>query len=294
MLDYRIETFLSLCDTKSYTRTAEELHLTQPAVTQHVKALEQYYQCQLFGYKERQVYLTDAGEYLLEKMQKIYRQEMEIQQKILRMGGNNCPLRVGVTPSVLYASVMDKIRSHMYEKEQQKLKLSVDLSQNLMAKLQKGVLDGIVLEGDVYHTQMNVTSLAQEQMIAVALPSLAEKLYGCSWSQLFKYPLVLMAVGCGLRGILQKNLKKWNASIRDFAKVYEADSFPILKEMVQSGMGIGFFLETAVVQEREKHQLERVYMDTGSIFGTYSFAFMQTCMKQELILQLRDQLLTKE
>ena len=45
MLDYRMDTFLSLCETQSYTKTAEHLHLTQPSVTQHIKYLEHFYQC---------------------------------------------------------------------------------------------------------------------------------------------------------------------------------------------------------------------------------------------------------
>ena len=50
MLDYRMDTFLSLCETKSYTKTAAILHLTQPSVTQHIKYLEHFYQCPLFHY----------------------------------------------------------------------------------------------------------------------------------------------------------------------------------------------------------------------------------------------------
>ena len=40
MLDRRVETFLKLCETMSYRAAAEQLHITQPAVTQHIHALE--------------------------------------------------------------------------------------------------------------------------------------------------------------------------------------------------------------------------------------------------------------
>ena len=48
MLDYRMDTFLSLCETKSYTKTAAILHLTQPSVTQHIKYLEHFYSARCF------------------------------------------------------------------------------------------------------------------------------------------------------------------------------------------------------------------------------------------------------
>lgn len=47
MLDHKIETFLTVVKYKSYTKTAEILHMTQPAVTQHIHKLEAYYNCKL-------------------------------------------------------------------------------------------------------------------------------------------------------------------------------------------------------------------------------------------------------
>ena len=53
MLDFRHETFLALCRIKNYTKTAEFLHMTQPAVTQHIKFLENYYNVKLFNYERK-------------------------------------------------------------------------------------------------------------------------------------------------------------------------------------------------------------------------------------------------
>ena len=48
MLDFRLNTFLTLCDTMNYRRAAEILNVTQPSVTQHIQYLERYYDCDLF------------------------------------------------------------------------------------------------------------------------------------------------------------------------------------------------------------------------------------------------------
>ena len=50
MLDFRIETFLSVCRNMSYTKAANELYITQPAVSQHIKSLEKHYGAKLFFY----------------------------------------------------------------------------------------------------------------------------------------------------------------------------------------------------------------------------------------------------
>ena len=51
MLDFRLKTFLTLCKAMNYTKTAEILHITQPAVSQHIKYLEEDYGVRLFNYK---------------------------------------------------------------------------------------------------------------------------------------------------------------------------------------------------------------------------------------------------
>ena len=64
MLDFRMETFLEACRTLNFTRAAEALNITQPAVTQHIQYLEKYYGTELFEYRNKQLRLTPAGEQL--------------------------------------------------------------------------------------------------------------------------------------------------------------------------------------------------------------------------------------
>ena len=64
MLDYRTHTFLAVYRARSFTRAAEELHVTQPAVSQHIRQLEAHYGCVLFSKTGRGVEPTEAGRLL--------------------------------------------------------------------------------------------------------------------------------------------------------------------------------------------------------------------------------------
>ena len=68
MLDFRINTFLTVCQTMNFTKAAEELHITQPTVSQHIHYLEDYYETSLFTYQNRQLALTWAGKTLQERL----------------------------------------------------------------------------------------------------------------------------------------------------------------------------------------------------------------------------------
>ena len=53
MLDNRIHTFLAVCQEMNFTRAAKRLHITQPAVSQHIQYIEDYYHIRAFAWKEK-------------------------------------------------------------------------------------------------------------------------------------------------------------------------------------------------------------------------------------------------
>lgn len=290
MLDYRIETFLSLCETRSYTQTAKCLHLTQPSVTQHIKYLEQFYQCQLFQYNGRKVTLTQAGAYLRDKIHVMRSQEMEIQNRLCSMR-ENVPLKIGITSSVTSSPILEYLCACMQKDADPRICLFVADTSSLLSRLMDCKLDAAVLEGDVTNdTQMEVVPLYQERLIAVAGPALAKQLYGCSWQELMQQTLFIPNPGSGLRTILQKQLRNYGVDFHDFSNVCNVNSFLVVKELLQQGQGVAFFMESSVQHEFAAHRLERVYIDAGAAFGSVHFVTMRARLEQEDLVKLREQL----
>ncbi len=64
MLDFRMYTFLTVCEYMSFTKAAQALHLTQPAISQHIHVLEEQYGTKLFSLNKRHISLTKEGEEL--------------------------------------------------------------------------------------------------------------------------------------------------------------------------------------------------------------------------------------
>ena len=87
MLDYRIDTFLTLCECMNYRKTAEILHISQPAVTQQIHYLENQYGQKLFEYENRRLVKTEAAA-VLEK----YARAAKLQEKDLREKLENKPI----------------------------------------------------------------------------------------------------------------------------------------------------------------------------------------------------------
>ena len=84
MLDYRYKTFLTLIEEGSYTKTAQKLNITQPAVTQHIQHLQEELGVRLFRYEGKQLLVTEKGRYLEEQLSLLNRDVERIRTHLLQ------------------------------------------------------------------------------------------------------------------------------------------------------------------------------------------------------------------
>lgn len=286
-----MDTFLSLCETKSYTKTAAHLHLTQPSVTQHIKFLEQYYGCQLFQYDGRRVEITAAGEYLHNKALILRAQEMEVQKHLSGFHQQAPLLEIGITPSASFTPAMQILCGLKWAGTTPRVHLHVADTRTVLRELQSGELDAAVLEGEISAMLVESTELYRERIIAVSDPEHAKALYGCTLPQLLEEHLLLMKPGCGLRSLVRRELNSRGLSFYDFASVLEVDSFWVLNELLRQKAGFAFLLECTAKQDLEEGRLGRIYIDTPSMYGKIYFVSMRERMDREPIAFVRNLLL---
>lgn len=98
MLDFRIHTFLAVCKTMNFTKAAQELNITQPAVSQHMKFLEDEYGTKLFAYNGKSMYLTEAGMFLQSAATTMVHDEIYLYEKMEELKGKTKKLAFGGNP----------------------------------------------------------------------------------------------------------------------------------------------------------------------------------------------------
>lgn len=100
MLDNRLDTFLTLCETGNYTRTAEILNMTQPAVSQHINFLEDYYEVILISEKGKNFSLTEEGEALQQYLKTLKANSKRIYPLLHRIKNKASTLNFGATLTI--------------------------------------------------------------------------------------------------------------------------------------------------------------------------------------------------
>ena len=143
-MDQRLETFLTVCATMNYRKAAEQLHLTQPAVTKQIQALEALYGVRLFTYDSRKLRKTPQGETL-----EIYAISQRYQDEELRRAlkrQEKTSLRIGATKSIGDYILLPQIIRFLKEPDAE-LFCAVDMWARRRGPVGGGEVVGVVVEG---------------------------------------------------------------------------------------------------------------------------------------------------
>jgi len=153
MLDFRYQTFIELCKIKNYTKTAEYLHITQPAVTQHIKYLEDIYGGKLFNYKGKVLSLTQRGKLLYDFTSTMITDSLQIRDIVSSANDESIVLSFGATRTI-GEYVMPKILQGLMEKMPNlHFAMPVENTQILLQMMRDGEISFAFLEGffDKFH-----------------------------------------------------------------------------------------------------------------------------------------------
>lgn len=275
MLDFRVNTFLELCKTRSYTRTAENLHITQPAVTQHIKLLEEFYKCKLFNYNKKILTMTDQGKRLYKYLLTLSSDAKKIQDEISDLSSTKETLYFGATLTIgEYA--MPKILEKMAEKfPDVNVNCMVRDTKELLKELKNGNIEFALIEGFFEKTDYESLVFAKESFVGVCAPGsfLAHK--RCSFEDLLSERIILREAGSGSRDIFEKILYENNLSIKNFEHRYEIENINVIKELVKADTGISFMYRKAVESELAKGELCIIDIDNSKEEREFNFVFMK-------------------
>ena len=145
MLDFRIDTFLEVCRLMNYTRAAEQLNLTQPAVSQHIRWLEEQCGVKLFHYENKQLNLTAAGQMLRSAAITMKQDQMFLYRRMQEADSEDADLCFGVTPTVGMYLIPKPLAAYRRRHPSAKVSMQVENSELLCRWLDSGEIDFAIL-----------------------------------------------------------------------------------------------------------------------------------------------------
>ena len=237
MLDYRIDTFLTLCESMNYRKTAEMLHISQPAVTQQIHYLENQYGQKLFVYENRRLVKTEAAA-ILEQ----YARAAKLQQQDLLQKLESSPihtLRIGATKTIGDYYLKEDIRRYL-QSPGNALTLIVDNTEHLLRLLEENELDFSVVEGFFDKTRFDSILLRREPFVGICRKDHPFAGREVTMEELLQQTIIHREAGSGTRAILEQELRGYNESLQRFQRHICISSFNIILDLVKQGFGVSF------------------------------------------------------
>ncbi|OUO92492.1 LysR family transcriptional regulator [Gordonibacter sp. An230] len=272
MQDFRVETFLTVCRTMNYTRAAEELNITQPAVSQHIGYLERAYGAPLFAYRKRRLSLTAAGALLRDALATMAHDERLLRERVRNVAsGGGMELAVGMTLTageyLVAAPLADYLRRHP------ELRIAVRSggTHDLLALLDAGEIDCAFVEGLFDRDAYAWNVFRTERLVCVCAAGHKFASQPMRVEDVLAERLIVRELGSGTRAVLEHALAARNLAVEGFANVSVVESLDVIKVFVEHDLGISFLYEAAVAREVAAGTLRIVEFEGPPIEHDISF-----------------------
>lgn len=274
MIDTRLLTFINLSKLKNYTKTAKVLHMTQPAVTQHIKFLENHYNIKLFYKQGREYHLTEEGDILLEYAYKI----LSLSDKTERLLGGTHGIpkkyRFGATLTIGGYLIPRLLASYKTTHPLIELSLSVKNTESTLKDLTSEAIDLALVEGDFPRDKFNYELLKTDELILITSPTnhLTSKKV-VTIEDIKKEKMIAREAGSGTRDYITQKLISLGIDLKDFNISMEIGSLNAIITLVASDIGISIISKEAVREELLEGRLIHIPVEGFKLEREFNFVY---------------------
>jgi len=286
MLDDRIYTFLKLCDTMNYRKTAEALDMTQPAVTQHIQHLEKLYKAKLFEYSQKQLSKTESGIKLEEYARSVVYNEASFKKEIAKPERES--ISIGATKTIGDYVINDFIEFGLRD-ENLSIEVIVDNTKHLLRQLDNFELDFLMLEGYFDKTKYDYKLLRNEELVGICSETHRFANKKVAIEEVFKEHIILREKGSGTREVFTNFLAEKNYSYKNFAKTTIISSLNLIQHLAEKGLGVSFVYNSVPMTNKKL----AVFRIKGSkIFHEFNYVFLKNSKARGLMKRMADKIYT--
>ncbi len=277
MSDFKLKVFLSVATHLSFTKAAEELFISQPAVSKNIQELEAFYKTSLFYRQGNKIVLTKAGEVLYNHASQISRiyNDIDFDINILKekISGR---LLIGAS-TTLGQYVIPPLLAKFHERfPDVQLTLSNANTQKIEKALcEKKITLGIV-EGKSKNAELKYIPFLEDEIVAVASTSqMLAKKDEISIEELTHTPLVLRESGSGSLEFILYELGKHHIKLKDLNLVMHLGSTESIKSFLENANTLGFMSIAAVSKQIAKGDFKIIDIKGLQINRVFRFVHLQ-------------------
>jgi DNA-binding transcriptional LysR family regulator len=260
MADRRLQVFHAVAKHLSFTKAAETLSMTQPAVTFQIRQLEEHFDTRLFDRAHGRITLTPAGTLALEYAERILELSAELDTRLKEISGQlSGPLLIGASTTIaefLLPQILGEFKARYPAVVP---RLFVANSEAVQDRVAERALDVGFIEGDSHLPSLVTDVCCDDELQVVCAPShpLA-KMKMVTPKSLTEHAYVSREPGSGTREVIDHYLQKAGVPPDTLQVVMELGSPETLKGLVATGLGFAIVSRATVAKETRLGQLVQI------------------------------------
>ncbi len=264
MSDRRLKVFHAVAKLLSFTKAAEALHMTQPAVTFQVRQLEEYFNTRLFDRTHNKVNLTPAGNKVYEFADRIFDLYDEMENSVRELTGEiSGALTIGASTTIAEYMLPTLLGQFKAKYPEINIRLKVSNTEGIVSMVEHNVIDLGVVEASVSNKNLIVEACHDDQLVVVTPPNheMAKRQGAVKAEDLKAFPFICREEGSGTREVILKYLQDSGISPTDMNFCLELGSPEALKGAVEAGMGISILSRSTIAKELKLKTLCELQLD---------------------------------
>jgi len=264
MSDRRLKVFHTVAKLLSFTKAAEALHMTQPAVTFQVRQLEEYFNTRLFDRTHNKVSLTPTGERVSDFAERIFDLYNEMENSVRDLTGEiSGALTIGASTTIAEYMLPALLGEFKNQYPEINLRLKVSNSDGIVSMVEHNVIDLGIVEAPVSNKNLIVEICHDDHLVVVTAPGHDLAIRGTSVKpeELKQYPFVCREEGSGTREVITQFLIDQDVKPAEMNYCMELGSPEALKGAVEADMGISILSRSTIAKELKLNTLAELQLD---------------------------------
>lgn len=263
MSDRRLQVFHTVAGVLSFTKAAEILNMTQPAVTFQVRQLEEDFNTRLFDRSHNKISLTRAGELVLGYANQIVDLYGEMHESVKAMTGNNAGIiTLGASTTIAEYMLPGLLGDFRKQFPEIMVRLKVANTDAIVSMVEDNSIDLGVVEGEVNNQLLRVEDCLVDELVVIC--GTGHKFNGLSSikpSELIDQPFIYREDGSGTRSVISRYLKDQGVEENLLNRVFELGSTEAIKGAVEAEMGISIVSSATLSKELSLETLAAVALN---------------------------------
>jgi DNA-binding transcriptional LysR family regulator len=289
MADRRLQVFHTVARLLSFTKAAESLHMTQPAVTFQVRQLEEYFNTRLFDRTHNRISLTDAGERVYEYADQIFDLYAKMDNAVRDMTGEiSGILIIGASTTIAEYMLPSLLGDFKKKYPDVNVHLKVSNSDGIVSMVENNDIDLGVVEAPVMNKNLVVENCRNDRLVAIVPPqhALAGR-QNVRLGDLLDHAFIAREEGSGTREVIEEYLAGAGIKAADLTIAMELGSPEAVKGAVEAGMGVSIVSEVTIHKELQLGTLVALALDPP-LERPFSFVHQKQKFRQRAMDELLD------